>query len=99
MKGREDFLLINLCIDSKEDKWKELVARHRMQGINLFAAGNWSEKIKNAYQVQGIPQYMLLSKGNRLVENYTNGPATIDELLLQQLEAPQIKEAINHPVQ
>lgn len=86
MKGEEDFLLLNLCIDSKKDKWKEMVSQHTMQGLNLYAEGNWSKKLKENFQIQGMPQYLLLSKGNTLVENHTTGPATIDSLILQQLE-------------
>ena len=97
IKEEEDFLLLNLCIDSKKDKWKEMISQYAMQGLNLYAEGNWSQKLKENFQIQGIPQYLLLSKGNILVENHTTGPATIDSLILQQLEkteSPLVKETV-----
>ena len=89
MKEEEDFLLLNLCIDSKKDKWKEIINQYKMQGLNLYAEGKWSQKLKESFQIQSIPQYLLLSKGNKLVENHTTGPTKIDSLILQQLKTPE----------
>lgn len=85
MKSDNDFIMINVCLDSKLDKWKELIKRYDMQGLNIYADGNWNKKIKDSYRVQGVPQYVLLNKENILIENYTQGAENIEEMIKEHL--------------
>lgn len=85
MKNEKGFILINVCLDSKIDEWKELIKIHNMQGLNVYADGNWDKKIKDSYGIQGIPQYVLLNKDNILIENYTQGAEKIEEMIKELL--------------
>lgn len=85
MKNEKDFIMINVCIDSKVDKWQELINKHEMQGLNVYADGNWNKKIKESYGIHGVPQYVLVNKENTLIENYTHGAEAIEEIIKEFL--------------
>lgn len=85
MKTEKDFIMINVCLDSKIDKWQELINKHGMQGLNVYADGNWNKKIKDSYGIHGVPQYVLVSKENILVENYTYGADDIEKVVKELL--------------
>lgn len=85
MKDEKDFIMINICMNSEEEHWKEQIKKHKMQGFNVFADGNWNEKLEVAYGIQGVPQYVLLDRGNVLVENHTHGAEKIESLVRETL--------------
>lgn len=81
MKSEKDFIMINVCLDSKIEKWQELINKYEMQGLNVYADGSWNKKIKDSYGIHGVPQYVLVSKENILVENYTYGADEIEQIV------------------
>ena len=75
------FQFLNICIDSEREKWLASVERYNVQGVNLFAEGNWNSKLKAYFNISGIPHYVILNKGNTLHENGAE-------------KAPQVREAL-----
>jgi thiol-disulfide isomerase/thioredoxin len=82
-----DVKLINICVGSEKDKWKANLAKHKVQGVNLFVEDAWYIKLKTYFNIEGIPHYVILDKGNLLHQNKANkAPAVkaeIDKLLQQ----------------
>jgi len=78
--------ILNICIDSRESKWKSMVEKYGLKTENLYANEAWSNKIRNQYNIAGIPHSVLVDANGLIVENNTrtarNGVENlIDELL------------------
>jgi len=65
-------VFINICIDSEKDKWKMTIKKNELQGVNFLAEGTWGDKLKSYFNIQGIPHYVLVDKGNIIFENKTD---------------------------
>jgi len=87
-KDEDEIMFLNVCLDSKKEKWLASVDRYHLEGTNLFAEGKWNEKLRAIFNMQGIPNYALIARKNVLFENHTNkAPAVksvIDRLLTKK---------------
>lgn len=61
------FLLVNICTNSSEAAWKATLERENMPGLNLYAKGNWNQKIERSYRIQGYPKYVLVDKEGKVI--------------------------------
>ncbi|MGB3780582.1 MAG: TlpA disulfide reductase family protein [Tunicatimonas sp.] len=82
---QDDVLFLNVCLDSDQDKWLASLKRYNLRGTNVLAEGQWNQKLRASFSIEGIPNYALVAQGNVLYENHTNkAPAvkrTIDDLI------------------
>lgn len=65
----EDVVFINICVDSKESEWKRAIAEYKLEGINLIAEGWTSHPVCKAYNVQGLPHYVLVDRAGKISNN------------------------------
>lgn len=65
----KNVVFINICVDSKEAEWKQALAKYKLEGINLIAEGWTSHPVCKAYNVQGIPHYVLVDKAGKISDN------------------------------
>lgn len=88
-QNNDQIAFLNVCLESEKEKWLTSIDRYSLKGVNLFAEGNWSKKLRTTFGIRGIPTYALVDKGNILYENNTNkAPAvksTINRLLIETL--------------
>jgi hypothetical protein len=80
-----------VCIARKNSK--QIVEKYRLNGINLFAEGN---KIRQLYNVQGIPHYVLINKKGEFEERNSLRPSQIlhaSKSKFDQLANEYIKES------
>ena len=77
-------------MQGNEQRWKEALVQHNVEGINLFAEGWIDNAVYKAYRVSPIPHYVLIDKNGKIVEgkaskpekfNATMGNNAIDKLL------------------
>lgn len=82
------FLLVNICTNSAEAAWRATVNREKMPGLNLYAKGNWSQKMEQAYQIVGYPNYCLIDKNGIIVQDKCPRPSSSGLIpkILEQLE-------------
>ena len=81
--GDEDRIaFLNICLDSKKDKWISTVAQYELEGINLYAEGNWNKKVKSYFKIQGVPHYVIIDQNNVLVENFSDKAPNVKSKLL-----------------
>ncbi len=82
---QDDVLFLNVCLESDKGKWLASLDRYDLLGNNVLAEGQWNQKLRTSFNIEGIPNYALIAKGNVLYENHTNkAPAVkgrIDDLL------------------
>jgi thiol-disulfide isomerase/thioredoxin len=87
--------IVNICIDSEKDKWKEIVTKYGLKTKNLFATRNWSEKINDNFDISALPHSVLIdSKGNIIVNKSPRPSAGVAELITKALNEID-KEANN----
>ncbi|PHN05533.1 TlpA family protein disulfide reductase [Flavilitoribacter nigricans] len=68
LKG-ERFELVKICMDTPEEKWKTVLKKHQVQGINLISNPGWDKKLNKGYNNPAWSQYMLISaEGEILIE-------------------------------
>ncbi|HEX7902668.1 MAG TPA: TlpA disulfide reductase family protein [Chitinophagaceae bacterium] len=65
----KDVVFINICVDAKEAEWKKAIEKFELGGINLIAEGWASHPVCKAYNIGGIPHYVLIDKNGKIVDN------------------------------
>ncbi|MBS9523904.1 TlpA family protein disulfide reductase [Litoribacter alkaliphilus] len=93
--------IINIAIESKDEKWRLLIEKHGLTTINLFANEVWTNKIKKDYKIAGVPHSVVVDYQGRIVQN--NSPTArmgvekiIDQLLEKmEVEDTNINSAVN----
>jgi len=83
--------ILNICIESNRERWKEYILRYGLKMDNLFAEENWTKKLKSTYDISGIPHSVLIDWNGNIVENRTKTASKgVDKLideLLRKMEA------------
>lgn len=80
--GNKPVVIVNICLDDKTEKWKQIIEKEKLKGINLICKGNWGEVLHNSYSITGIPHYALIDRNGLLIANACQRPDKIyDELV------------------
>lgn len=72
-----DITYIYINVNDNEAIWKKAVAEYNLQGINLIAEGWEKNPVYQAYNVMGIPHYVLIDKEGKIVTNKCDRPSII----------------------
>ena len=70
------WVYISIDNANAREKWKKIVAKHKLKGIRLFSAGGWNDSIAKLYQITGIPRYILIDKAGNLYDSNASGPSS-----------------------
>jgi thiol-disulfide isomerase/thioredoxin len=79
LRDSNDIVLMYISIDEKQEPWKNYLAKNPMSGVHLFAGKGFEADIMKYFKVWGIPRYLIIGKGNRLVS--PNAPRPGDEAI------------------
>ena len=72
-----DIVYIYINVSDNDVNWKKGIEKYNLQGINLIAE-NWTENpVCKAYNVNGIPHYVLIDKEGIIVKNRCDLPSKI----------------------
>ncbi len=76
-KGK-NIVFISMSIDKKKDhkKWKEMVKKENLQGVQIFAPNDWKSDFVTQYGIQGIPRFILIDPDGNIVS--ANAPRPSD---------------------
>lgn len=87
MHGK-DVVFVSVSIDDEKDKqvWLDFIKKEQLGGVQLFAAND--DAIKKAYDIGGIPRFMLFDKAGCIVTIRAPRPSEpeLKELLERELE-------------
>jgi hypothetical protein len=62
--------LIFSCDSGQQEYFKGLSnSSISIQGINLYAEGEWADKVYQYFSLKGFPQYAIVDPGYRLLDN------------------------------
>lgn len=74
--------IISICLDSDRVKWLKSIEQHGLKTLNLYAEGNWNNKLKEGYGTSGYPHYVLIDEKGNLIQNKTLRPSEkVDSLI------------------
>lgn len=79
----DPFILINICLDEKPDKWKGLLEDHKLGGVNLICKGDWGNILRDKYLIQTVPHYVLIDTNGMIIENNCDKPEIISSKLFE----------------
>jgi peroxiredoxin len=65
----KQIVFINICMDAKENDWKEALTKYQLDGINLIAKGWTNNPVCKAYNINIIPHYILIDKNGKIANN------------------------------
>lgn len=72
-----DIVYVYINVADSEKSWRQGIEKYNLEGINLIAEG-WSKNpVCQAYNVLGIPHYVLIDEDGMVVKNKTDRPSDI----------------------
>lgn len=79
----KDVAFVSISIDDEKDRerWKQLIEKKQLKGIQLIADKAWKSKIVEDYVIKGIPRFILIDKDGKMVKADAprpSDPATAD---------------------
>lgn len=69
-----EIVFVGLCTDKDKDKWEAMVKSGAVSGVQLYLGPQ--SKFQKAYNVAGIPRFILLDKESRIISNDMSRPSS-----------------------
>ena len=82
----KDIVFVSLSIDKMEhkDKWLKMVEDEQLQGVQIMSDKDWNSDFVTAYNIKGIPRFILIDKEGNIVDANAPRPSN-----------PNLKELFN----
>jgi thiol-disulfide isomerase/thioredoxin len=77
-KGR-GFVIVNICVESEEEKWKALTKEHELKMVNLFYSPDEYHLLRKAFDLGGFPRSVLIDKDFVIRENYATRASSLKD--------------------
>lgn len=82
--GDKGFLIVNICVESRADKWKALTQEHELKMVNLFVSPDEYGSVKRLFDLSSFPRSVLVDKNFVVLENHAVRASEIDESDIQE---------------
>jgi len=84
-KEDSSIVFISISLDGDETKWKEIVQKRSLTGIQLISLKGKESDIIQSYSVNAIPRYMIVGKEGEFIDQDAPRPSNkkLDKLLYQ----------------
>ena len=79
--------VINICTRTSKTKWLEMITKHKLRTVNLYANNAWQNKLEQNYVVSTYPHYVLIGPDGRILQNFAKRPREVSK---------EIEEALDH---
>jgi thiol-disulfide isomerase/thioredoxin len=77
-----EFLSISIDEAKDHEAWKTMVAEKELGGVQLFADNDWNSDFVKAYQIKGIPRFLLIDPDGNIVTPDAPRPSSKDLIAL-----------------
>ena len=67
-KNNPDIIFLNLSVDANQEKWKKVVAKKKIAGININSLKGMEANVLTNYHADYIPKYVLIDRVGNIVE-------------------------------
>lgn len=88
-KDHKEIAFVTISTDSKRPAWLAFLKEKQMNGIDLHAGDPAASAFEKAYNITGIPRYILIDRTGRILEDHAIGaydPA-YEQLILEAIQA------------
>jgi thiol-disulfide isomerase/thioredoxin len=88
-KGK-NITFVSISFDRDKNNWERVVNEGKNEGVNLFEEKGWDSDVAKAYQISGIPTFVLIDKEGNFIDSQAPRPSTkeirkvLDELLAKE---------------
>ncbi len=65
----EKIEFVYLCIDSKEELWKQTISILQLDGNHIYCDNKQSQDIRKGLDIDGVPYYILINKHGHIIES------------------------------
>ena len=72
-----DIAYVYINVNDNDATWKKGIEQYNLKGINLMAEGFNNNPVCQAYNVLGIPHYVLIDKEGKILKNKCDRPSLI----------------------
>ncbi len=74
----ENIQFVSVSIDAQEDKekWSKFIDDKELTGLQLLADGDWNSDVASAYNIKGIPRFLLIGEDGKIIS--ANAPRPSD---------------------
>ena len=73
----KEIVFLNICVDASKKEWKQGIKKNNVKGINLIAEGWSSHPVAKAYNISGIPHYVIVNRDGTIADNNAATPSEI----------------------
>ncbi len=80
---QDAFAMIKICVQSDPERWKALLDKESLAGLNLISNEGWDAKLRDRYQLRGFPRYVLVDQEGIIVDGWCERPS--DAALLPKI--------------
>lgn len=84
-QGNSDIALISISIDQDQEAWKRFLQQRSPRGLQLYAENNWSSSLVSAFNIRGIPRFIIIGKDGKILDATAPRPSS----------GKQLKQALN----
>jgi thiol-disulfide isomerase/thioredoxin len=74
-KDNKDVVFLYISIDDREDLWKKAIADDKIQGVHLLSKGGMKSAVGKAFNIQGVPRYVIIGKDGKIFDNDASRPS------------------------
>lgn len=75
-KANKDIVFVSISIDQDKVAWEKMVKTKNMQGVQLFAEGNWASSLVSDYRISGIPRFIVIGKDGKIIDANAPRPSS-----------------------
>lgn len=76
MAGKE-VVFLSVSVDTDEKAWSRMIHDRDMKGVHAISPGNFSSPIAKAFQVEGIPRYVIIDKEGKIFSANASRPGQV----------------------
>lgn len=68
MHGQDvEFVSVSIDAEKDKEKWLNFIAEKELGGLQLIADGAWKSDVVKAYNIKGIPRFLLVDAAGKIV--------------------------------
>ncbi len=79
--AEQEIEFVYICIDDSKERWGEHISKENSGGVQLFADKEQSKELREKYNIEGIPNYMLIDKEGKIVTQKIRPSQNAKEIL------------------
>ncbi|MEJ1238590.1 TlpA disulfide reductase family protein [Chryseolinea sp. T2] len=77
-------LILNICVESREDKWRDLTKQHDLKTINLFCSSNEYESVRRMFDLSGYPRSVLVGRDFVVRESHAARVSELTDAVIRE---------------